>query len=96
MAVKLMQVYIKCHYILRTLQGDLEDRIMRHRFCSQRVYKDSKARKNYREYKIQGYIIHRDCAGHQNSEGRRPQLDDACWENFQDWVRPTEGSARGS
>lgn len=25
MALKLMKVYIKCHHILRTLQGDLED-----------------------------------------------------------------------
>lgn len=69
---------------------------MRHGFCSQRVYKDSKARKNYREYKIQGYIIHRYCAGHQNSEGRTPELDYACWDNLQDWVRPTESTAQGS
>lgn len=82
MAAKLIQVYIKHDYILRTLQSDLKDRIMRHDFCSQRAYKHSKYQKELWRVQNWGVLVYTAWGGHQNSEARKPEASALAGTNF--------------
>lgn len=85
-----MQVYIKCHYILRTLQGDLEDTELWGLVSVLREFTNTINSKRITESTHSGIHYTQRLWGQPEFRGKETRDEYTCWDNLQEWGRPGE------
>ena len=85
-----MQVYIKCRYILRTLQGDLEDTELWGLVSVLREFTNTINSKRITESTHSGIHYTQRLWGLPESRGKDTRDEYTCWDNLQEWGRSGE------
>ena len=85
-----MQVYTKCHYILRTLQGDLEDTELWGLVSVLTEFTNTINSKRITESTHSGIHYTQRLWGPPEFRGKETRDEYTCWDNLQEWGRPGE------
>lgn len=85
-----MQVYIKCHYILRTLQGDSEDTELWGLVSVLREFTHTINSRRITESTHSGIHYTQRLWGLPESRGKETRDEYTCWDNLQEWGRSGE------